>query len=182
MKTLKLLPVAFIMLFVTACSSIQVTSDYDKDVNFNNLKTYAFFKEGIDHVELNDIDKKRILNAIDQTLAEKGLQKTDANPDFLINIFTKAQKRVDITNNNNFYSPWGYYGWGPYWGPSYTTVTTSTEGTLYIDVLDTKKKALVWQGIGSGVLGKNYNTEKKEAKVKEFAQKILENFPPVKGK
>jgi hypothetical protein len=40
---------------------------------------------------------------------------------------------------------WGW-GWNPYlWGRS-TYVSSSTEGTLFIDLIDAKKKKLVWQG------------------------------------
>ena len=68
--------------------------------------------------------------------------------------------------------------WGPYWGPNNTTVSTSIEGTLYIDVLDTKKKALIWQGIGTGYLDNAPTPEKKEERIHEFIEKILTKFPP----
>ena len=45
-------------------------------------------------------------------------------------------------------------------GGQQTTITSSTEGTLYIDFIDAKKKEMIWQGEGTGVLTKN--THKKE--------------------
>lgn len=184
MKAIKLLPLALLMLFVTSCSSVRVTADYDRAVDFNQYKTYAFFKEGIDQAQVNDLDKKRILTAIDNNLTAKGFTKTDKNPDFVINIFTKAQQQVNVTTNNNFYSPYGYYGrgWGSYWGPNSTTVTTSIEGTLYIDILDTNKKALIWQGVGSGYLDKSPKPEKKEERINDFIEKVLAKFPPTLDK
>lgn len=180
MKAIKLLPLALLMLFIASCSSVKVTADYDKAVDFEQYKTYAFFKEGIDQATINDLDKKRILTAIDNNLTAKGFTKASSNPDFVINIFTKASKQVNVTTHNNFYSPYGYYGWGwgPYWGPNNTTVSTSIEGTLYIDVLDTKKKALIWQGIGTGYLDNAPTPEKKEERIHEFIEKILTKFPP----
>jgi hypothetical protein len=49
------------------------------------------------------------------------------------------------------------WGWNPYWGMGmgYTNVTTTPEGTLFIDLIDAKTKELVWQGEGSGYLTKN---------------------------
>ena len=184
MKTIKFLPVLLLLLFISSCSSVQVSSDYDKGTNFSEYKTYAYFKEGIDKVKLNDLDKKRILNAIDQELAAKGFIKTDENPQLLVNIFTKSQQEVNITNNNNypyFYAPYGYYGWGysPYWGGSNTTtVSTSVEGKLYIDMIDVQKKVLIWQGVGTGYIDNARTPEKKEQKIQEFVQSILANFPP----
>ena len=43
-------------------------------------------------------------------------------------------------------------------------------------VFDAKTKELVWQGEGSGYL--TTNTEKKDARIKEFVSKILEQYPP----
>lgn len=47
MKALKFtLPIIALMLLVS-CSSVRVAADYDRQTNFNELKTYAFFKPGI---------------------------------------------------------------------------------------------------------------------------------------
>ena len=182
MKNLiRLVAVAALVVFTASCSSVSVSTDYDKNTNFTAYKTYAFFKEGIDQVKLNDIDKKRILNAIDQNLTAKGMVKTSDNPQILINIFTKEQQEVNITNTNDyFYSRWGYYGWGysPYISPTTTTVSTSMEGKLFIDFIDTKKKALVWQGVGTGYIDNANTPEKKELKIQDFVNKILSKFPP----
>ena len=53
------------MSFIMSCDSIRVTSDFNENIEFSDLKTYAFSKKGIDKVKMNDIDKKRILKAID---------------------------------------------------------------------------------------------------------------------
>ncbi len=65
MKIAQLIPV--LALFVASCGSISVATDYDKATDFSNYKSYAFYKTGIDKVELSDLDKKRILRAIDTT-------------------------------------------------------------------------------------------------------------------
>ena len=176
MKTIKFLPV--LLLFVLgACSSVRVASDFDKNVDFTPFKTYAFYKNGIDKVEISDLDKKRILRSIDETMAAKGFTKSDT-PDLLVNIFTKAREQVNV---NQFNAGWGYgwgYGWNPYiWGGN-TNVYTTTEGTLYIDLIDAKKKEMIWQGEGQGVL--TQNSGDKDARIKEFVTKILEQYPPQK--
>ena len=176
--TLLLLLLLLLLLFLfTSCSSVKVNYDYDKNVDFNQFKTYAFQKSGIDKVEISDLDKKRILRAIDEQMAAKGFTKSE-NPDLLVNIFTKEREQVDV---NQFNAGWGYgwgYGWNPYlWGGN-TSVSSYVEGTLFIDLIDAKKKELIWQGQGEGVLTKN--VDKKDEKVKEFVSKILEQYPPKK--
>ncbi|MDX6183111.1 DUF4136 domain-containing protein [Flavobacterium sp. Fl-77] len=177
MKILKLVPF-FLLLILTSCSTVSVYSDYDKKVDFAPYKTYAFFKSGIDKVEISDLDKRRILRAIDDQMQAKGFTKSE-NPDLLINIFTKSREQVDV---NQFNAGWGY-GWGFGWNPfmmygGQTTVSTSTEGTLFIDFIDAKKKEMIWQGEGIGTLTKN--VDKKDEKVAEFVTKILAQYPPVK--
>ena len=55
MKALRLLPLLAIMLIVSSCSTVRVASDYDQTVNFNEYKTYAFYKPGIDKAEISDL-------------------------------------------------------------------------------------------------------------------------------
>lgn len=175
-KTIQLLSLT--LLFVLgACSSVKVDADYDNKVDFSQYKTYAFQKSGIDKVEISDLDKKRILRAIDTQMQAKGYAKSET-PDLLVNIFTKERERVDV---NQYSAGWGYgwgWGWNPYiWGGR-NYVSTSTEGTLYIDLIDAKKKELIWQGKGSGYL--EQSREKKEERINEFVSKVLAQFPPDK--
>jgi hypothetical protein len=176
MKTTKILSL-FLLFVVAACSSIRVNSDYDKQVDFSPYKTFAFYKTGIDKAEISDLDKKRILRSIDETMTAKGFSKSET-PDLLISFFTKEREEVNV---NQFNAGWGYgwgWGWNPFlWGGN-TTVTRHSEGTLYIDIIDAKKKELIWQGEGEGVLTKD--THKKDEMIKEFVTKILELYPPQK--
>lgn len=176
MKTFKLVPI-LLLLILTSCSSVTVYSDYDKNVDFTPYKTYAFFKPGIDKVEVSDLDKRRILHAIEKEMQSKGFTKSE-KPDLLVNIFTKSREQVDV---NQFSAGWGYgwgWGWNPWmmYGGNQTTVSTSTEGTLYIDLIDAKKKEMIWQGEGIGVLTRNI--DKKDERIAEFVNKILAQYPP----
>ena len=78
----KFLLISVFILLLSACSSVNVNSDYDKKVDFSQFKTYAFYKSGIDKVEISDLDKKRILESL-------GLRKIgqvvehDATPNIL---------------------------------------------------------------------------------------------------
>jgi hypothetical protein len=49
------------------------------------------------------------------------------------------------------------------WGGQNTFATSSTEGTLFIDLIDAKKKELVWQGEGIVILTKIEEIKKKES-------------------
>ena len=174
MKALKFIPLLLLFVFAS-CSTVKVATDFDKEANFNQYKSFAFFKPGIDKAEINDLDKKRILRAIETNLSEKGMMKAE-KPDLLVSIFTKERERVDVYNNNFGYG-WGWNPWyyGGYYGN--TSVSSTAEGTLYIDLIDAKTNSLVWQGMGSADLV-TQNMEKKEARIKEIVMKILAEYPP----
>ncbi|MBQ0907915.1 DUF4136 domain-containing protein [Flavobacterium sp. F-328] len=175
MKTIKLLSVLFVFV-LASCASVRVQSDFDSKVDFSQYKTYAFHKNGIDKVEISQLDKKRILNAIDVELSAKGMTKSE-NPDLLVNIFTKERERIDV---NQFNMGWGYgwgWGWNPFlWGGNNTFASSSVEGTLFIDLIDAKKKELIWQGEGIGNITQNRGN--KEKRISEFVNQILAQFPP----
>lgn len=185
MKNFKFLSlIALTVLVLTSCSSVRVLSDYDQQANFNEYKSYAFYKTGIDKAQISDLDKKRILHAIEDEMSSRGFVKSE-NPDLLISIFTKEQERVDVYNNNFGWGWGGAWGWGPAWawGPGWgwgwgPSVSTRTQGSLYIDLIDTKNKELVWQGKGEGTLANTNNIEKKVQRIKEFVSQILEQYPP----
>ena len=176
MKAIKIIAV-FMFLFLSSCSSVMVNSDYDINIDFTKYKTFGFQKSGIDKVEISDLDKKRILRAIDSEMTKKGFAKSET-PDLLITIFTKEREQVDVNQyNSNFGYGWRW-GWDPFMWGGQTTVTKTTEGTLFIDIIDAAKKELIWQGEGDGYLTKKM--EEKEARINEFVIKILAQYPPEK--
>lgn len=170
---------ALTLIFLASCSSVRVVSDYDQKADFNTYRSYAFYKTGIDKAQISDLDKKRILRAIDGEMQARGFVKSE-QPDVLISIFTKERERVDVYTNafgwgsGGFYNPWI---WGPGWGWG-NNVSTRTEGSLYIDVIDANTKQLVWQGRGVGTLDSTNKIEKKEKRIREFVAQILRAYPP----
>lgn len=175
MKALKFLPLVFLFIFAS-CASVRVASDFDKDVDFNQYQTFAFYKPGIDKAQISDLDKRRILRAIESNLAQKGMRKSE-NPDVIVSIFTKEKERVDVYNN--------YYGYGWYWNPWYyhqgNSVHRATEGTLFIDLIDGKTNNLVWQGMGTADLRLS-SPEAKEKRINEIVREILAKYPPQRKK
>ena len=173
MNAFKFLPVALLLVF-SSCVTVRVATDYDKNADFNQYTTYAFYKPGIDKAKISDLDKKRILRAIDTELSTKGMTKSES-PDLLISIFTKERERVDVYQNNFGYG----WGWDPWWYGGYygNSVSTSTEGSLYIDFIDAKNNELIWQGLGTAQLI-TQNIDKKEERIQQIVREILNEYPP----
>jgi len=172
----KLLLIVLVAATATSCTTVRVATDYDRNANFGSYNSFAFYKPGVDKAKISDLDKKRILRAIDAELSAKGMNKSES-PDLLISFFTKENERVDVYNNNFGFG----WGWNPWWygagwyGPSYST---TTEGVLYIDLIDAKTNELVWQGIGRANLITTGDVEKKVKRINEIVHEILVKYPP----
>ncbi|GHA25936.1 hypothetical protein GCM10007103_03990 [Salinimicrobium marinum] len=175
MRFLKITPVLLMFVLVFAsCNSVRVATDYDREVNFDQYQSFAFFKPGIDKAEISDLDKKRILRAIESEMMSNGFTKSE-NPDLLVSIFTKTKENINIYNNNFGYGyGWGWHPW--YWGAGPNTINSTTDGTLYIDLIDAEDKELVWQGMGTAALAKK--VDKKQERINEIVREIMEKYPP----
>ncbi|MCV6629896.1 MAG: DUF4136 domain-containing protein [Flavobacteriaceae bacterium] len=170
----KFIILTVVLALLSSCVSVRVVSDYDREAPFGNYKSFAFYKTGIDKAKISDLDKKRILRNIEANLIRKGFVK-NSSPDLLVSFFTKEKERVTVYNDN-FGMGWGWNPW--FWQANRTTVSTNTQGVLYIDLIDAKTKSLVWQGKGSGSIHFDGNIDKKEARIAEFVQEILSQYPP----
>jgi Domain of unknown function (DUF4136) len=158
----------------------KVSYDYEKTANFSGFKTYAF-KEGT-KVGQPLIDD-RIVAAIEQELAAKGLTKAEANPDVFVVYHTTFDKQKDISTFSSGYGGgYGPYGWG--WGGGWAGGTTTTQvrdilmGTLVIDIADAKKGQLAWRGMGVKEVDMQAKPEKRDKSITSAVKKILKNYPP----
>ncbi len=165
----------FLLIF-SSCSSVKVYSDYDQSVDFSQYKTFAYFKPEIDKVDISDLDKRRILRALDTEMRMKGLSKSET-PDLLIGFTTKAKEQIYVNSGNNLGWGWGW-GWNPwFWGGGgFNSVSTRTEGTLYVNIIDAATKQLVWQGKGKG--GINEFMKNRDERITLFVEEIVQNYPP----
>jgi len=165
---MKFLKALFVLLLIsaTACTSVQVVTDYDARTNFKEYTTFAFYKTGIDKAAISDIDKRRIMRALEAEFLAKGMKKS-ANPDVLVSLFTQSKKKIVL---NEHYHGRFYYPYQP------VSVSKYIEGTLFIDVIDVAKKEVVWQGIGKGVLHAKTG-ERKDKRIREFVAKIIAKYP-----
>lgn len=155
---------------LTSCNTVRVTYDFDRSTNFNTYKTYNYHQKGIDKLELNDLDKRRITEAIDAQMTAKGFTKS-TTPDLYVNVLASSKEKINI-DNGGYYG--GYWG-GPYWGgPS--RVYQYTSGTIILDIVDDKRNILVWQGAGSGLNVSNLNTKAED--IPKAIEEIMAKFPP----
>jgi hypothetical protein len=167
--------VAGLACLVAACSGMSVSSDYDQSYDFSTLHNYAWAEISGDKQAADQISLRRIMEATDKDLAAKGFAKTDpSQASFLVAIQTGKQQQTQ-------YNTYGMGGWWAAGGMTTTTEQTYDEGTVILDMVDAKKKELIWRGSVQGVLDPGASTDKKVQNVNEAVTKILADFPPQKG-
>ena len=189
MKNLKILVLTGItMMFLASCSTISVTTDYDKTVDFTKYKTFEYYgwSDESDKI-LNDFDKKRIEEAFGEEFAKRGLEYVESGGDLVVTLFIvvekKTEQRATTTGSSGMYGGYygGYYGYGPGWGwgPSYSTTTVTqyddNVGTLVVDVFDKAKEQLIWESIGQGTVDDSPQT--RDTKVPKSVAKIMKEYP-----
>lgn len=165
-----ILPVMLVVV-MAGCASIKVSSDYDRKADFAKYKTFNFSKE-VDKVSLNDLNRRRLKDAITKEMQAKGFRIAET-PDVLVNAFIKGKTKYSATANTNYNGGMFYRGWGS--SNTYVDVNKSIEGTLFIDLIDVQKKAMIWEGIAEGLV--NPRTETREDKINSVVAKIFKNFP-----
>lgn len=180
---MKLSAIASLLLLTVliGCSSVKVDSDYDPKVDFTSLDSYAWLPEpraktGNPRLD-NPLLTSRIEQAIEASLAAKGLSKVDAaTADFFVTFHIAIDQKLDVTTIPTTY---GYYGrWGGFYGGSETRVDQYDEGTLLIDFIDRDKDDLLWRGSGQSRIRPTNSPEEREKKVRTVVDAILERFPP----
>jgi hypothetical protein len=164
-------------LLPAAAFAQKTTYDFDKDVNFASIHSYAL-KEGTPAG--NPLIDKRLADAIQSQLTAKGLKQDDANPDVWVVYHVSVDKKKELNGYTTGMGGYGGYGWG--WGGGMTTtnmrVNEILEGTLIIDIASASKKALVWRGVGVKEIDTGAKPDKRDKNINKAVEKILKNYPP----
>jgi len=147
-----------LIISLSSCSANRI--EYDKNVDFKQYKTFAFYKKGIKALKIPASKKKFVLKTVSSVLQEKGFSKS-SHPDFIVNVFTNLQDRVDVYPE--YFSPWSrtYY------------TNNSKDGTIYIDIVDVKAKKIIWSG------NRYINLDGNDLRsFRKAIAKLLHDFPP----
>ncbi|MCP3163942.1 DUF4136 domain-containing protein [Myxococcus qinghaiensis] len=182
-------------LALTACASIDVSSNYDPGAvqQLDAYKTYAWLPqpEGSDKRVYNPIVGGEVQRAADDYLQSHGYQKVGMgdNPDFLIGWHGAIDNKIEADTVNSYYG----YPYDPMWDPFYgggpvvmaapeTYVREYEQGTLLLDIVDARSKKLVWRGQAQSEIDDSAKAEKQQSKITKAVTKMLERFPPKPGK
>jgi hypothetical protein len=176
--------------FVTGgCSQVSVQTDFDQTADFTALKTYAWYAgeqptTGDPRVD-NPMLDQRVRAAVETTLNEKGFQKTDTAPDFLLIYHAASSKEIGVTTTTASGYSAGYYGWNYVYAPMWTEQAASytyTQGSLILDVVDAKSEKLIWRGSAQANVDDVNTQQQRKNLMNEAVRGMLAKFPPKPAK
>lgn len=166
MKSFRItLAVALVLATITATFGMSVKSDYEKNFDFSQLRTYAFKTDRMsnDPLSTNTLEAGRIQEALTTQLDANGFSQTGDSPDFIVAFYSRTKEKTQVQSSGlgglGYGRGFGFgrgFGWGygiPYrarwrygFGPDIWT-TTYTQGCVMADVIDSRTNDLVWRGV-----------------------------------
>jgi hypothetical protein len=150
-------------LFLAGCAtSPEVRTQVAANANLTAYHTYAFMpKPGTDKDGYKTLKTQSLERAVGREMLARGYAPaaTSEQADLLINFNVKEKDKVegDLGPNAGFGYGWGRhfgYGYGYGFDDYYNGITTVTEGSLMIDLIDRSRNEVVWSGTAVGELTK----------------------------
>src|SRR6185503_1699546 len=168
MKAIRMLNVLGVLLglLIIQTQAQSVQSDYDRSVNFSNMKTFGFAVQrrgATDPLAGDTLNDGRIRTAMESQLIANGF-RTAENPDFVIAYHVTTKNKLNVQD----------YSYGPprLWGRRDIRVDEYSEGTLIVDFIDVKTNQVIWRGRASGTL----ELKGVEKKINKSAEKLVKQF------
>ncbi len=197
-KALIKLALPVLIMFLAACASgpPKPTVDSKPDYNFQQVHKIAFYKNsgevsGDNPLQLSDMQRNRIDDALALALSSKGFQFVDdtSQADILLSWHLATQNKTDVRTYETPTYGAGYGRYGGYnrysayncWSCSPTRTEVSvknyTQGTFIVDMIDPTLHQSVWRGVTQSRLkGKHVEDQ---GKYNEAAAAIFASFPPL---
>jgi hypothetical protein len=178
MRALSMPAALLSLVLLGACSSYNVTYDYDVTASFARYHTFDYYTSKKGTGGTTTLMDKRVRSAVEKELQAKGFaMETKADPDFLVTYYPIVQNRKVRTTVR---SGWGW-GYRPFYGGvgvSSSSVRNYKEGTIVIEIVDFKTNQMIWQGAANGALTGLDNPEDANEVVPKAVRDILAKFPP----
>ena len=173
--------------FMIGCASgAKIRSDFDRDTDFSQYQTYNFYADaGPEHTDYQSLFSQHMVTAITKEMDARGYEKSD-DPDLLVNFNAFLRDKTKVTTRSAPVSYGGYYGYrrgyyDPWFGYSHsyateTHVSEYSEGTINIDLVDAKKKKLIWEAVGVGRVNEKTLRNVEQA-VMDAVPRFFETYP-----
>jgi Domain of unknown function (DUF4136) len=173
--------IALAALMLAACETgPQIRSVSEPGANLSSYRTYSFAAQPGTNRGGNVTPLTTFFEtAITREMNARGYQQVESGGDLMVNFNARVTEKADIqsTPAPGPYYGYGYYGYrgGLYAGPEVQTVRYKV-GTANVDVVDAKRKVVVWEGIAEQELTSDVMKNPQPA-VDNAVAKMFTQFP-----
>lgn len=191
MKKIQWMTIAILMMLVMVSCGRTAYVQKDADVDFSRIKTYSWVttqanKEIASAQKKNDdLTNRKIRQAIDKNLIEKGWKEVKKNPDVYLvydMMIEEENKKVTTPVYSQSFTRWFFNPrnrrWVPVFYPSQfmgydEDIEKVKEGTLTLTLMDADTDKTIWQGwTTSEMSGRKLTDKQIESKVKAIVAKL----------
>jgi Domain of unknown function (DUF4136) len=176
--------IALIGAFVLAACATQgpdIRVNSAPDAALSSYGTFGFPEQtGTDRGGYSTIVTNYFKAAVRDQMQLRGYQYVDENPDLLINFYANVRERTEVRSRPG--SSVGYYGYRyglydawPLYNNDVETVTYPI-GTANIDVVDHKRKQLIWEGVAEGRI-RDADMDQPQQTIARVVGQLFERFP-----
>lgn len=170
---------------LVGCAATKPTlrTEYDRTADFSAYRTYAYAQPlGTDKAGYSTLTTQHFKNAIDTQLGARGYRRVESDPDLLVNFNANATEKTDVRSTPTATLGVGYYGYRygmytnfPLYREDVETVRYKV-GTANVDVVDARRKQLVWEGVAEGRLTKEVMRNPEPA-IRNVIAELFKDFP-----
>ena len=179
------LSLALLALLAGCATGPTLRSKTDPGADFSQYRTFGWPEEfGTDRGGYSTFITEHFRAATRREMEARGYRYVEQDPDLVVNFYTRIQERTD-TYARSTPAPMmgaGYYGYrfGLYtaW-PVYATEVDTVHyqvGTANIDVVDARKRQLIWEGVAEGRLSEQVLRDPKPA-IDNVVTELFLKFP-----
>jgi len=118
-----------------------------------------------------------VREAVERTLGARGYRRVPTGEgDFGVGYHAAIQGKIDVQTIDRYYG-YGYGGWYGGYGTE-TYVRQYDEGTLILDIVDSRSQQLTWRGTAQAEVHADRTPEERTARIQEAVDRMLAQFPP----
>jgi hypothetical protein len=168
-------------LFAACTITPSIRIDSDRSVDIAAYRTFGFPEQtGTDRGGYSTLVTSHFKNAVLEQMTRRGYTYTQENPQLLVNFYTNLRERTEarpsMTIGYGYYSyRWGLYQTWPLY-PSGVDTVTYRIGTVNIDVIDTARQQLIWEGVVEGQV-RETDMRNPQAGISRAVALVMQRFP-----
>ncbi|HEX5168380.1 MAG TPA: DUF4136 domain-containing protein [Cyclobacteriaceae bacterium] len=166
-----------IFILTSSCSpELKVFTDRDPSYDISLFKTFTWspvanIEQGKNPLYYNELNDKRIKQAVQDQMISRGYELTDDDADFTLHYHIIVQDQSVVTTD-----PFGH-SYSPYWLSLQNNYYQYTEGTLVLDIMRTGSNDLVWRGWAISIINEGYKPQEIDKLIQNGVAKIFKDFP-----